>query len=174
MSNPEFTDHMNRLRPQLLGYALKLTSNDHDAQDLFQETAFRAYKHRDHFQKGTNLAGWLLTIMRNVFINQYRMKKRRATLLDNSDNQYLLQPVELADGNEGEKKVMFDDLQHVINKLDEGMRKPFLMHFAGYKYEEIAEQMDLPLGTVKSRIFFARKYLKQFLAHHYKDAIAAR
>lgn len=171
MSNIEFSDHMNQLKPQLMGYALKLTSNDQDAQDLFQETAFRAFKHRDHFQPGTNLIGWLLTIMRNIFINQYRRRKRRATLLDHSDNQFLLQPLDTAANNDGEAKVLYDDLTTVINQLDESMRKPFLMHFSGYKYEEIAEEMDLPLGTVKSRIFFARKYLKEYVIRFYGPVV---
>lgn len=169
MSTLEFAEHLNKLKPQLIGYALKLTANDHDAQDLYQETAFRAIKHRDHFQPGTNLAGWLLTIMRNIFINQYRRKKRRATLLDHSDNQFLLQPSEYSGHNEGEIKVLYDDLKSVIDKLDDSMRKPFLMHFSGYKYEEIAEDMDLPLGTIKSRIFFARKYLKEYLSKTYGE-----
>lgn|SRR5690606_11250270 len=173
MSHPEFADHINSLRPQLLGYALKLTSNSHDAQDLLQETAYRAFKHQKQFAPGSNLAGWLVTIMRNVFINQYRRKKRRATLLDHSDNQYLVQPVQGADFNGGENKLMYEDLQSIVAKLDESMRKPFLMHFAGYKYDEIAETMQLPLGTIKSRIFFARKYLKEAINEHYSDNTSA-
>lgn len=167
MAQIEFSDHLNQLKPQLIGFALKLTSNQQDANDLFQETAYRALKHKSHFQPGTNMAGWLLTIMRNVFINQYRRKKRRAILLDHSDSQFLLQSGNASEMNNGELKLLYDDVKELIEALDKGMKEPFLMHFAGYKYDEIAEKMGLPLGTVKSRIFFARKNLKMAIEEKY-------
>lgn len=163
MTHAEFQNGIIELKTPLKAFALNLTRDRDDALDLVQETYFRALSNQDKFHDGTNLKAWLLTIMKNIFINNYRKASKRTTVADASDNLYLLNVgVEVA-GNQAEHDFVMRDLVRAINQLDEEYRKPFIMHYHGYKYEEIAEEMRLPLGTVKSRIFFARKQMKDFL-----------
>jgi len=102
--------------------------------------------------------------MRNIFINAYRKKSKRKTITDGTDNQYYINSVQNIIKNEAEQKFMMDDIQNAISELSDEFKIPFLMHYEGFKYLEISEELDLPLGTVKSRIFFARKHLKKTLA----------
>jgi len=131
-----------------------------DAKDLYQETAFRAVSNRDKFQKGTNFKAWTFTIMKNIFINNYRKKVKANTIMDHTDNQYYINSAAHSVGNAAEGGIMLKELNHMVECLDDTIRIPFLMHFEGFKYQEIADELGLPLGTVKSRIFFARKELK--------------
>lgn len=123
------------------------------------------------FRVGTNLEAWLFTIMRNIFINNYRKKIRRNTILDSTDNQFYLNSGDLAITNNPDSIIMMNELQTLIDKLDNTIRVPFLMHYYGYKYQEIAKELNLPLGTIKSRIFFARKELKNAVFLNYKDTL---
>lgn len=161
MSNIEFTQHFSQFQGLLYSFAFRLTKNEEEAQDLLQETAYKAYKYRDMYQPQTNLRAWLMTIMRNTFINSYRQKKRRKTLNDQSTNNYLLNTGSRTVNNSGESNVTTDELWHLVHSLEDWLKIPFLMHFQGYKYEEIAQELDIPLGTVKSRIFFARRRLQE-------------
>jgi RNA polymerase sigma-70 factor, ECF subfamily len=163
MTNSEFESHIIRLKSPLKAFALNLTRDRDDALDLVQETYFRALSNQDKFNDGTNLKAWLLTIMKNIFINNYRKASKRNTLVDSSDNLFLINSSAAITANQAENDFVMKDLTKAINQLDEDYKKPFIMHFQGYKYEEIAENMNLPLGTVKSRIFFARKQMKDFL-----------
>ncbi len=163
MTNHEFESHIIRLKSPLKAFALNLTRDRDDALDLVQETYFRALSNQDKFHDGTNLKAWLLTIMKNIFINNYRKHSKRNTLVDSSDNLFLLNSSAAITANQAENDFVMKDLIKAINQLDEEYKKPFIMHYQGYKYEEIAEVMHLPLGTVKSRIFFARKQMKDFL-----------
>jgi RNA polymerase sigma-70 factor (ECF subfamily) len=160
MSTIEFSTQFDRLRRTLYSFALNLTKDEESARDLVQETAFKAFKYRDRYQPQTNLRAWLMTIMRNAFINDYRKRKRRQTLNDNTSNDYLLDSGKETVSNQGESKVMMEEMFNVINTLEDWARIPFLLHFRGFKYEEIAEQLNVPLGTIKSRIFFARHKLQ--------------
>ncbi len=160
MSIYEFNSHFNQLRDPLMMFAWKLTKDENDAMDLFQETAYRAYKSRASFIPNTNMLAWLTTIMRNTFINDYRKSRRRQIITDDTNDTYYLNSGRKKLQNEGENSVLMEELSTIINKLDANIRQPFLMHFEGYKYEEIAENLSLPLGTVKSRIFLARKRLQ--------------
>jgi RNA polymerase sigma-70 factor (ECF subfamily) len=163
MASEKFVDQILELDPSLKAFAYHLTKDKEDANDLIQETHYRAISNEDKFAKGTNIKAWLFTIMKNIFINNYRKKSRRKTVFDNTEDQYLLKSAPAMVGNKAESNLMMDDLQRAINNLDMQYRKPFMMHYLGYKYQEIAEEMELPLGTVKSRIFFARKLLKEEL-----------
>lgn len=163
MSPTEFQESIIDLKTPLKAFALNLTCDRDDALDLVQETYFRALSNQEKFHEGTNLKAWLLTIMKNIFINNYRKTSKRTTVNDVSDNLYLLNAGIETTGNHAEKEFVLSDLMRAIQQLDEEYRKPFIMHYHGYKYEEIAEEMRLPLGTVKSRIFFARKQMKDFL-----------
>lgn len=169
MSTIEFTQHFSQFQGLLYSFAFRLTRNEEEAQDLVQETAYKAYKYRNMYQTNTNLRAWLMTIMRNTFINNYRQKKRRKTLNDQSRNNYLLNSGNRTVENGGESNVTTEELWKLVHSLEDWLRIPFLMHFQGYKYEEIANELDIPLGTVKSRIFFARRKLQESVQSTYQS-----
>ena len=167
MTTMEFNSRLNSLTTLLHSFAYNLTKNTEDAKDLYQETAFRALSNRDKFQPGTNFKAWMFTIMKNIFINNYRKKVKANTILDTTDNQYYLNSGSHATGNAAEGSIMLKELTSLVSSLDDSIRIPFLMHFEGFKYQEIADELQLPLGTVKSRIFFARKELKDKIMSNY-------
>jgi RNA polymerase sigma-70 factor (ECF subfamily) len=167
MSQPDFFIQFNRLTTLLNSFAYNLTKNSEDAKDLYQETAFRAITNREKFRPGTNLKAWLFTIMKNIFINNYRKKVKANTIMDNTDNLYYLNSGRQSIENAADSNILIKELTGMIETLDDSTRIPFLMHYQGFKYQEIADHLDLPLGTVKSRIFFARKDLKSQIARQY-------
>ena len=167
MSQLEFFTEFNQLTTLLNSFAYNLTKNSEDAKDLYQETAFRAMTNRDKFRPGTNLKAWLFTIMKNIFINNYRKKVKANTIMDNTDNLYYLNSGRQSIENAADSNILIKELTKMIETLDDSTRIPFLMHYQGFKYQEIADHLDLPLGTVKSRIFFARKDLKSQIARQY-------
>ncbi len=167
MSQVEFFNQFDKLSTLLNSFAYNLTKNSEDAKDLYQETAFRAMTNRDKFRPGTNLKAWLFTIMKNIFINNYRKKVKANTIMDNTDNLYYLNSGKNSTENAADSNILIRELTHMIDDLDDSTRVPFLMHYQGYKYQEIADHLGLPLGTVKSRIFFARKDLKSQIARQY-------
>ncbi len=148
-------------------FALRLTRDIEDAHDLIQETMFRAISNADKFEEGTNLKAWLFTIMKNIFINDYRKKIKRNTVIDSTDNLYYINS-SASITNSGERSFVMQDITAALLKISNELRVPFMMHFKGFKYHEIAEKLNLPLGTVKSRIFFARKDLSSLLRKEYK------
>lgn len=166
MATSEFSTDVVGMHSSLKPFALKLTRNLDDAEDLIQETMFRAFSNEDKFQRGTKLKAWLYTIMKNIFINNYRKNMRRNTIIDTSDNMYIIDSVSHTTTNDGEMSFVNNDIKRAILGLSNEFRVPFMMHFKGYKYHEIAEKLNLPLGTVKSRIFFARRALREELAHY--------
>ena len=167
MTQPEFYSEFSRLTTLLNSFAYKLTKNSEDAKDLYQETAFRAMSNRDKFRPGTNLKAWLFTIMKNIFINNYRKKVKANTIMDNTDNLYYLNSGRNSIENAADSNILIKELKDMIELLDDSTRIPFLMHYKGFKYQEIADHLELPHGTVKSRIFFARKDLKAQIARQY-------
>lgn len=167
MSSIEFGRQIDQLSNVLHGFAYSLTRNSEEAKDLFQETAFRAIKNRDKYKPGTNLKAWLHTIMRNIFINNYRKKAKANTILDSTENMYYINSGKVVIDNQGESNIMMRELTNMIDSLDDNLKVPFMMHYKGFKYDEIATQLEVPLGTVKSRIFFARKELKSLVKQRY-------
>ena len=167
MSQIDFYTQFDELSSILNAFAYNLTRNSEDAKDLYQETAFRAMTNRDKFRPGTNLKAWLFTIMKNIFINNYRKRMKANTIMDNTENLYYLNSGRNSIDNDADSNILIDELTHLIDDLDDSTRIPFLMHYQGYKYQEIADHLELPLGTVKSRIFFARKDLKSQIATRY-------
>ena len=168
MSTLEFYTSFDKQSQTLHNFAFSLTRDSEDAKDLYQKTAFRALSNRDKFQPGTNFKAWLITIMKNIFINNYRRKVKGGIVNDNSENQYYLNSINNSISNSAESDIMMDELNGMVESLDDSLRIPFLRYFHGFKYQEIADELELPLGTVKSRIFFARKALKNMIAQHYK------
>ncbi len=167
MSSIEFNTKLNGLSSMLHAFAYNLTKNVEDAKDLFQETAYRAIINKDKFRPGTNFKAWLFTIMKNIFINNYRKKVKANTLIDSTDNNYYINSGKNTVRNKAASNIMMDELHTIIDSIDESIRVPFLMYYEGFKYQEIADKLELPLGTVKSRIFFARKELKELIGEYY-------
>ena len=163
MSTQEFQTKVIALQDFLKPYALNLTNDMDDTEDLLQETMFKALSNKDKFEEGTNIKAWLYTIMKNIFINNYRRRSKMRTMVDTTDNNYYLDSSQEKEPNIANSKMVMDDLMKVVESLPDEYRLPFMMHFQGYKYQEIAERFKLPLGTVKSRIFLARQELKKKL-----------
>lgn len=157
MSSSDFGLLINEHHQFLKQLALKLTKQMDDADDLIQETFYKAIKNREKYRAGTNLKGWLYTIMKNTFINNYRKKKNRNTFIDDTDNRYFLNSGESAKTVDTDSIVDHQYVMRQIESIEKNYLEAFMMHYNGYKYEEIAEILDIPLGTVKSRIFLARK-----------------
>jgi RNA polymerase sigma-70 factor (ECF subfamily) len=168
MSTHDFNSRFYELSPVLNAFAYNLTQNAEDAKDLYQETAFRAIANRDKFLPDTNFKAWLFTIMKNIFINNYRKKVKSNTIMDATENLFYLNSGSDSIDNRGDANVLMQELKALIEKLDDTIRIPFLMHYEGYKYQEIADHFGLPLGTVKSRIFFARRELKSEIKKRYE------
>jgi RNA polymerase sigma-70 factor (ECF subfamily) len=169
MSTIEFNREFEGMSQYLRAFAYNLTKNTEDSHDLYQETAYRALTNRDKFRPGTNFKAWLFTIMKNIFINNYRKKVKANTIFDATDNDYFINSGPNQVHNEGGTNIMMEELNGMVEELDANIKVPFLMHFQGYKYQEIADALDLPLGTIKSRIFFARKALKKMVSSRYSD-----
>ena len=168
MSIIEFNTQFNKLHKLLHAFAYNLTKNSEDAADLYQETALRALSNKDKFRPGTNFKAWSFTIMKNIFINNYRKKVKRNTIIDNTDNQFFINSGSTVE-NDAETNMLMKELHGMIDKLEDNLRTPFLKHCEGFKYQEIADELELPLGTVKSRIFFARKAIKEMIHFQYGD-----
>jgi RNA polymerase sigma-70 factor (ECF subfamily) len=162
MSTLEFQQHLVSLRQQLYYFALSLTKDRDDAQDLLQESILRALTYRDKFQDNTNFKAWLYTIMKNTFINDHRRGKRTAAIMDRVEQERtVVSKVQMP--SSPENLVRMGEIQNSLSKLDNAFREPFTMHHEGYKYHEIADKLGIPIGTVKSRIFQARQRLMGML-----------
>ncbi len=159
MTAVEFNYKLVGLQENLKYYAYTLTSNYNDAEDLLQETYVKAITNREKFTDNTNLKAWTFTIMKNTFINDYRKKVRNKTMLDNTDDKFLLDLSNESKVDLPDSVLSVKDIHERISSVDKEQRKPFEMYNAGYKYKEIAEKLDISIGTVKSRIYFTRKKL---------------
>lgn len=157
---------VEKISPSLRAFSLKLTGNEADANDLYQDTSFRIISNADKYTPDTNFKAWAVTIMRNIFINNYRKKVRRGVILDQTPNNYYLNSGGPGIENDGESMMAYKELLRMVSALPEDFKRPFWMAYKGYKYDEIAEKLDAPLGTIKSRIFFARRKLQKM----YEDA----
>lgn len=160
MGSNNFQAKLLGLQSNLLNFAYILTSNRDDAYDLLQDTTLKALDNEDKYVDNVNFKGWVFTIMRNIFINNYRKVVRSATIMDQTEDLYHLNLPQDSGFETPEGSVAAKEITAAINSFSDDYRIPFSMHVAGYKYNEIAEKMNLPLGTVKSRIFFARKKLQ--------------
>lgn len=161
MSAIEFNQLLVNNAEFLKPFAITLTRDTETAKDLFQETLYRALANKDKYNVGTNIKAWLYTIMRNIFINNYRRKVKQATILDSTPNEFLINLNQAVVNNSAESSLRIKDIQDAIHHLPEIFRNPFLLYFDGFKYHEIADMLSEPLGTIKSRIHFARKLLKE-------------
>lgn len=163
MRTESFTRDLINVQNDLLRFAYKLTANHEDANDLLQETSLKALDNEEKYAAETNFKGWMYTIMRNIFINNYRKVVRDQTFIDQTDNLYHLNLPQDGSSENTERAYDLKEMHRVVNKLPKEYRVPFAMHVSGFKYREIAEKLNLPLGTVKSRIFFTRQKLQEEL-----------
>ena len=144
----------------LMPFAFKLTQDQDEARDLFQETIYKALANEEKYNIGTNLKAWLYTIMRNIFINDYRKKSRQQVIFDGTTSDYYINSTKAVTYNDAVASINIKEIKKAIICLPEIFKDPFLLYFDGYKYTEIADILSEPLGTIKSRVHFARKLLK--------------
>lgn len=163
-----FKDKLVGLQGNLLSFAYQLTTNREAAQDLLQDTTLKALKNEDKYVDNINFKGWIFTIMRNIFINNYRQSVRQATVVDKTEDLYHLNICQDSGLDTPEGSFAVKEITKAVNEFSDDYRVPFNMYVAGYKYHEIADKLGLPLGTVKSRIFFARKRLRNQLQDYGK------
>jgi len=166
MTPQSFRAKLVEIQDHLYSFAYTLTSNRADAEDLLQDTTLKILDNEDKYVDNVNFRGWVFTIMRNIFINGYRKAARAPMTLDHSDDLYLLNLPRDAVAETPEDAVGAGEIERMISTLPDDLRTPFSMHVAGYKYSEIADATGTPVGTVKSRIHFARRRLQALLSDY--------
>lgn len=166
METQDFNQHLSSLQKNLRYFAKSLTQNEEDANDLVQDTFLKALTYKDKYEVDTNLQAWTYTIMKNTFINNYRRNSKVKMVMDNTTDLFFLNSSKFSEEANPEAVLSHKEIDHLVGKLTEEQRIPFQMHHRGYKYKEIADQLDLSIGTVKSRIFFSRKKLMSSLKDH--------
>ena len=163
---PSFQEKLIALQANLLNFAFMLTSNRDDAHDLVQDTTLRALNNEDCYADNTNFKGWVLTIMHNIFVNQYRRKVRSNTLIDQTGDLFHLNNSHDSGASSPEGSFTASEITKAINSLPDDLRIPFSLHVSGYQYNEIADHMGVPMSTIKSRIHMIRKRLQGMFADY--------
>jgi len=163
MTAIEFGYAINNMTKSMKPFALKLTKDMEQANDLIQETVLKAFSNREKFAEGTNLKAWLFTIMKNTFITNYQRMVRRKTFIDTTENLHFINSTDNIAQNSAYGNFAMRDIVKQVDKLSDVYKTPFMMHFRGFKYHEIADKLEIPIGTVKNRIHIARKELKDAL-----------
>ena len=166
MSTLEFNQVLAHNSNYLKPFAMTLTRDSESAKDLVQEALYRALANKEKYNSGTNIKAWMYTIMRNIFINNYRRSAKQNTIFDSTPNDYLLDQKQAGIANAAEASLSVKDIMQAIHHLHEIFRNPFQLYFEGYKYNEIAHALNEPLGTIKSRIHFARRLLKSQISKY--------
>ena len=166
MSAAEFNELLLRNADPLRPFAVSLTHDQEIAKDLYQETLYKALANQDKYSAGTNIKAWLFTIMRNIFINEYRRKVNQRTIFDNSANETLINSGKILKSSRAVNSLQLKEIHQAIYQLPQIFKIPFLLYFEGYRYHEISGSLNEPLGTVKSRIHFARRLLKKQLSRY--------
>ncbi len=161
MSTGEFNQLLLVNSDFLKPFAFTLTRDNENAKDLMQETMFRAIANKEKYNVGTNIRAWLYTIMRNIFINNYRRKSKQNVILDSTPNDFLINQTPATVTNLALSNLNQKEIHRELNNVPVLFKQPFLLYFEGYKYHEIADMLHEPLGTIKSRIHFARKLLNE-------------
>ncbi len=162
-TNNSFQKKILGLQANLLSFAYQLTSNREEAHDLLQDTTLKALDNEEKFVDNVNFKGWVFTIMRNIFINNYRQSVKKATVIDQSEDLFHLNLSQDSGLSTPEGSYAVKEISAALNEFSDEYRIPFNLYVAGYKYSEIAEKMNLPIGTVKTRIFVARQKLREQL-----------
>ena len=158
-----FTNNLMSIQSELFNFAYKLTSDREDANDLLQDTSLKALMFKEKFLDETNFRSWIYTIMRNIFINNYKKGARNKTYIDQTDNSFYLNSGINIESDSTESAYDAKEIHRIVNALPDDARSIFIMHVSGFKYREIARKKNLPIGTVKSRLFFIRQQLQEEL-----------
>lgn len=166
MTALEFSSSLLEMTPNLERFALSLTSDRNKAPDLVQDTVMTALVSRDKFVEFTNLRAWVFTIMRNTFINNYRRRVKENNIFDKSRDLHYIKPAQDRVFMSPDESYDIKEIERIIDTLGGKFRIPFRMYMDGYKYKEIADELGLKMGTVKSRIFFTRQKLMKILSDH--------
>lgn len=160
MDTSYFRNKLLGLQDYMMNFALTLTADREDAMDLTQETSLRVLDNLEKYTDNRNFKGWVLTVMRNIFINNYRRVLRSQTVVEQDIDLYHLESTTESSIETPESACRLQEITKAISELNDELRVPFIMYVSGYRYNEIADALGIPLGTVKSRIFFARQALK--------------
>lgn len=166
MTSSEFKSKILGIQPNLYNFAYMLTSNRDDAYDLVQDTTLKALSNEDKYIENVNFTGWIYTIMRNLFINNYRSTTRHGIVIDKSEDLYQLNLPQDSGLQSPEGTLTNSDIKSALDSFSDEYRIPFSMLIAGYKYQEISDRLHVPVGTIKSRIFYTRKRLQVILADY--------
>ena len=169
MTSIDFDHQVQQQERPLMNYALQLTKDFEDAKDLVQETMLKAFTYKSKFKEGTNLKGWLYTIMKNSFINNYRRIVKRNTFIDTTDSTYQMDVEGYFTENKGANNFLKKDMEYAIEQLPEDLQITFNYNRQGFKYHEIADILNIPIGTVKTRIFVAKRKLRKHLRSYAHD-----
>ncbi len=163
MTQFEFNNNLIDMKTNLQRFAMSLTSDRDTALDLVQDTYLKAITYKDKFVDYTNLKAWVFTIMKNTFINNYRRNVKENTIIDGTQDLYYINQPHDKGFISPESSYSESEIEKAIDSLSDEFRIPFRMHIDGYKYKEIADELGLKIGTVKSRIFFTRQKLMLML-----------
>lgn len=164
MTTNAFLSDLLGIRPRLLNFAYRLTSDHDEAYDLLQDTTLKMLCNKSKFVEHNNFKGWAMTIMKNLFINNYRKESKKVVVNSATDNEALMDAVKSKTETETpDSQLSKKEILHLVNQLPESICSTFTLYLKGYAYQEIADKQDLPIGTVKSRIFIAKKRLQQEL-----------
>lgn len=142
-----------------MGFAYKLTADKDDARDLVQETFLKSLKSSDRFVHQVNFKAWTFTIMKNIFINNYRHSLLQNIYRDQTKESFYINKSEASESDDAHSAYSAFEISQHLEKLKDAFRLPLKMRVDGYKYREIADKLNLNIGTVKSRIFLSRKQL---------------
>ena len=163
MNALQFQKKLLSMQENMMNFALMLTANRDDAQDLMQDTTLKVLDNQEKFVDNVNFKGWVLTVMRNIFINNYHKIVRTQTVVDRNVDLYNLDIGNNSGFDSPDGAYQIKEITRAINSLNDELKVAFSMFLGGYKYNEIAEKLCVPLRTVKSRIFFARQELQKVL-----------
>lgn len=168
MTITEFSKQTSDLAPQLMQFAMRYTNDSENSNDLIQDTMVKAFKYHAQFEEGSNLKAWLFTIMKNTFINDYRRTVKTQSLITKTDELSYSELSLSASRNSAEGSMIMKDIEKALASIPACYSTPFISHFEGFKYHEIAKELNMPIGTVKTRIHVARKMLKEYLVTYAK------
>ncbi|WP_316757681.1 RNA polymerase sigma factor [Pedobacter aquatilis] len=169
MTEQEFNTLLEKEISNLRTHAVRYTQNEEDAGDLVQDTMIKALRFWSGYKPGTNFRGWLFVIMKNTFINDYRKNSKKSSLITTSDELSSQDLMISASGNLSSGVFIMGDIGKAMSSIPENYSLPFIRYFEGHKYHEIAEELTIPIGTVKTRIHMARVLLKNYLKTYWSD-----